>query len=99
MGIFICRFCGEEAERGRFEGARKHCLKTECIEKNKECVKQARARTQKKHNAKYLKMKRKKEKKVRVCNKCGGDPWPNHFNCPTCLSNINVSDEMVGVAW
>jgi len=28
--------------------------------------------------------KRKKKSSTKKCQRCGEDPWPNYFFCPTC---------------
>ncbi len=46
-----------------------------------------------KKNLKKYKTGRKRGVSGRVCKKCGKDPYPNYFFCPSCHRKISEHDD------
>lgn len=90
-----CRYCGRKiGVRKTFCPDRPVCKKRYRYDSYLRWAAKGYKKTE---QAAYKRKQFKPEDSGRRCNKCGKDPWPNRFNCKSCLE-VMPCEPMPGYA-
>jgi hypothetical protein len=102
VNYFICNVCGDKVKRKAGQGRKATCDKPECQTELKKIQTQGnkersfrRGQKRRKKREEFQAIKKPKPT-VRICKKCGGNPYPNYRYCPPCHSYVtqNMSGGM-----